>query len=189
MRILVDMDGVLADFEGSFLQKWRAAHPDEFYMPLHERKSMYVTEEYPKRLRKKIWSIFTMPRFFLDLEPIPGGRQALETMRDHGHEVFICTAPLIDYENCVLEKHHWVATHLGRDWVQRVILTTDKTLVKGDILIDDKPHITGVEHPPLWEHVLYDQPYNRHVTDKRRLTWEDWHRVIAPAKAVLQNTP
>ena len=60
------------------------------------------------------------------------------------------------YYNCVLEKYQWVEAHFGYDWTKRVILTRDKTIVSGDILIDDKPEITGCAMPP-WQHVLYDR--------------------------------
>ena len=94
-----------------------------------------------------------------------------------GLQVFICTSPLTTYKNCVLEKYQWVEDQLGADWVNRIILTKDKTLVKADYLIDDKPNITGVESMPAWEHILYDRPYNREV-NKKRLVWTNWKSVL-----------
>jgi hypothetical protein len=41
--------------------------------------------------------------------------------------------------------------------VNRVILTHDKTLVRGDVLIDDKPGITG-NMIPAWKHLVFDSP-------------------------------
>ena len=66
---------------------------------------------------------------------------------------------------------------LGNDWIRNIILTNDKTVVKADILIDDKPVITGVENPE-WEHIIFDQPYNRQIKDKRRIDWGNWKSVI-----------
>ncbi|HEX9597652.1 MAG TPA: hypothetical protein VF982_12285, partial [Anaerolineales bacterium] len=71
--------------------------------------------------------------------------------------------------------------HLGRDWISQLILSTDKTLVQGDILIDDRPEIKGAVKP-VWEHVLYDQPYNRKVEGQRRLTWATWKEVLLNKK-------
>lgn len=39
--------------------------------------------------------------------------------------------------------------HLGHEFLEQVILTRDKTLITGDILIDDKPDILGKELMPL----------------------------------------
>lgn len=44
---------------------------------------------------------------------------------------------------CVSVQYAWVEKHLGHDFLEQVILTRDKTLIAGDLLIDDKPDILG----------------------------------------------
>jgi 5'-nucleotidase len=177
MRILIDMDGVIADFDGEFLQRWRERHPEKFYIPMEERTAFYVKDQYPEELKPLVSKILLEPGFFRDMMPIVGGREALLEMEAMGLEVFICTSPLSTYTNCVLEKYEWVEKVLGADWVRRIILTKDKTLIKGDYLIDDKPEITGVDAVPVWEHIVYDRPYNKGA-NKRRLTWKNWKDVL-----------
>jgi 5'-nucleotidase len=77
----------------------------------------------------------------------------------------------------VLEKYEWVEKNMGSSWVNRIMLTKDKTIVKAEILIDDKPAVSGVENIPAWELVLYDRPYNQGV-DRKRITWNNWQSVI-----------
>ena len=176
-RILVDMDGVLSDFDGEFLKRWRERHPDKFYVPLEERTTFFVKEQYPDELKPLASEIIWEPGFFRGMMPVSGGKAALAEMEEMGFEVFICTSPLSTYRNCVLEKFEWVEQHLGPSWVHRIILTKDKTLVKADYLIDDKPEVTGVEAAPNWEHIIYDCTYNRGV-NKRRISWENWKDVL-----------
>jgi 5'-nucleotidase len=177
MRVLVDMDGVLADFEAGFLREWRLRHPEALYVPLEERTTFYIRDQYPAEYSSQIWDVLLMPGFFRNLPVIGGGYQALTDMRAAGIEVFICTGPFIEYENCVLEKYQWVDEHLGREWIKRMVLTMDKTIVDADYLIDDMPKITGV-NKPRWQHVLYDLPKNRMETGKKRLTWANWREVM-----------
>jgi 5'-nucleotidase len=178
MRILIDMDGVISNFDGEFLKRWRDRHPDKPYIPVEERRIFYVKDSYPDELKPMVTEIFSEPSFFRDMMPMEGAKEALFEMEDRGCEVFICTSPLSTYKNCVLEKYEWVNKELGSSWVNRIILTKDKTLVRADLLLDDKPEITGLENSPSWEHILYDRPYNKGV-DKRRLTWGNWKDVLA----------
>jgi len=177
MLILIDQDGPLVDFEKGFLDRWQTQYPDEFFVPLDQRKTLHLREEYPPRLRDKVEAIYCAPGFYLELPPTSGCRDAINALRELGHDIRICTAPLSRYENCVLEKYQWVEKHLGREFTKKVILTKDKTVIRGDVLIDDNPTITGV-FAPEWEHVLFEAPYNRSITGKRRLRWHNWQEVL-----------
>lgn len=132
----------------------------------------------------KVASVYESPGFFLDLEPIPGALEAMHEMHAmHDTEVFICTSPLLKYEHCVGEKFSWVDKYLGPQFVERIILTRDKTVVLGDLLIDDKDTILGQEETPAWEHILFTCCHNQHLAlppaKRRLLSWsDDWREII-----------
>lgn len=178
MLILLDQDGVLADFEHAFLTAWKARHPDIAPVEYADRTSFYILENYPAELRPLATAIYTAPGFIRNLPPVPGALNAVKELLALGMDVRICTSPLSQFENCVAEKYLWVEQHLGRDATNRLILTKDKTLVQGDLLIDDKPEIHGAVRP-RWKHILFDAPYNRHVTDRPRINWANWRNVLA----------
>ena len=183
MLILVDQDGPLANFEEDFLKEWRLQFPDFNYIPLEERTTFYIQEQHPAYFKHIIKDIFKAPEFFLNLPPVEGAIEAITQMIDMGHEVKICTSPLSAYENCILEKYQWIEKHLGRGLTKHIILTKDKTLVRGDVLIDDKPEVEGTL-TPTWEHVLFDCPFNREVPNKKRISnkWDNWLEVINEIK-------
>lgn len=178
MIILLDQDGVLADFEHAFLDAWRVRHPDIAPVEFEDRKSFHIREDYPPELRGMAEAIYTAPGFIRNLPPVPGALQAVKELLALGMDVRICTSPLTQFENCVAEKYLWVEKNLGRDATARLILTKDKTLVQGNLLIDDKPQIEGAV-TPRWKHILFDAPYNRHVNDHPRITWNNWRNVLA----------
>ncbi|KAK2192276.1 hypothetical protein NP493_35g03018 [Ridgeia piscesae] len=84
-----------------------------------------------------------------------------------GVEVFICTSPLASQPHSVKEKFEWVHEHMGADWTRRMIVTRDKTMAYGDILIDDRPYIRGVVKRPSWDHVIFTSCHNKHLQPEK----------------------
>ena len=178
MIILLDQDGPLADFEEGFLKNWRTRFPKEVAVEVEQRTQFEISSDYPERLRDQVVSIYHTPDFFLSLKVVDGAVEAVRKIQELRHELFICTSPLSAFEHCVSEKYLWVEKYFGRDLTRRIILTKDKTLVRGDILIDDKPEITGLVIPS-WEHVLFNAPYNRAVSNGRKIiTWNNWREIL-----------
>ncbi|XP_066496745.1 5'(3')-deoxyribonucleotidase, mitochondrial isoform X4 [Tiliqua scincoides] len=187
LRVLVDMDGVLADFEGGFLKKFQARYPDQPYVPLEDRRGFWVSEQYERLqpgLSEKAISIWESKNFFIELDPLPGAVEAVKQMAKLKEtDVFICTSPIKKYRYCPYEKYAWVEKHLGQEFLEQIVLTRDKTVVSGDLLIDDRPDIIGAEQSPSWEHILFTACHNKHLelpTPLRRLhSWtDDWKSIL-----------
>lgn len=177
MLVLVDIDDVCADFHEGFLARWRIMHPEKSCAAQEQQTEFYIHNNFPREYEPLVWEIKEAPGFYRSLPLIAGSKGGVEDIARR-HDVFFCSSPMYPkYNNCVTEKYEWIEEHFGNEWTKRVILTNDKTVVKGNILIDDKPDIHGVAVPE-WEQVLYDQPYNRKITGKRRMTWDNWKDVL-----------
>lgn len=148
------------------------------YVPLADRRGFYAREQYPPAWARVIDVIIRSEGF-------EGARAALEEMLGSGHQVFLCTSPVIGSRWCAQEKLAWIEHHLGRAWLRPTIITSDKTV--GDrlqpcVLVDDRPGITGAAIPP-WQHVLFDAPYSQGQPGPRLSSWADWRSVIEPVLA------
>jgi 5'-nucleotidase len=186
MIVLSDMDGVLANWDKHYGEMLAFHFPDAVQVPYEERPFMDPNRSHSEQEEL----IRTLPGYYLALEPIPGGLEALEELEANGHEVFICSVPSLGNISCASDKYVWLAEHFGEKWAKKLILTKDKTLVLGDILVDDKPGhlITGANPHPTWTHVLFDQPYNHAFDAEFRMRGWDEQGVIYEALAV-RNQP
>lgn len=179
MRVLVDMDGVIADWGAAYGAALDAHGPAAAGIPRHHQQTSFdLLAGRTDDEKRVIWQVLAQPGFYAGLAEIPGAHTALSSILRAGHDVRFVSSPWPSNVSCASDKLAWVGRHYGPDWVPRVILTTDKTLVYGDLLIDDKPEVTGAVEP-FWEHVLFDQPYNRSISRKRRMfRWDEWETII-----------
>uniref|UniRef100_A0A670Y3X8 5',3'-nucleotidase, mitochondrial n=1 Tax=Pseudonaja textilis TaxID=8673 RepID=A0A670Y3X8_PSETE len=156
---------------------YRARYPDLPYIALDERRGFWVSEQYGKLqpgLSEKAISIWESKNFFMELNPLPGAVEALKEMAElEATEVFICTSPIKKYRYCPYEKFAWIEKHFGHEFLEHVILTRDKTIVSGHVLIDDRGQ----------KHVLFTACHNKHLqlppSCHRLHSWaDDWKAIL-----------
>lgn len=180
MRVLIDLDGVVADWDAEF-DRLLDIHGDVAAgIPrTAERTSWNIKAGRTTEERRVIDAIFSESGFYARLQPIRGAVGAVRAMGRTGIDVRFCTTPWVPNPTCASDKSNWVLKYFGPRLAARVIQTGDKTLVRGDFLVDDRPEVTG-EDVPSWEHIVYTAPYNLHIDTKRRLTrWSEWREVFA----------
>eukprot|EP01119_Soliformovum_irregulare_P011974 TRINITY_DN3071_c1_g1_i1.p1 TRINITY_DN3071_c1_g1~~TRINITY_DN3071_c1_g1_i1.p1 ORF type:complete len:600 (+),score=231.34 TRINITY_DN3071_c1_g1_i1:6-1805(+) len=191
---------ILINFENTICQY------DELLMETYERefqskRPMDLSNRYfplelnlSRKLRTKLKRLADSlgESFYDQLKPQPGALLALKEMRSLGIDVRIVDTTLSTDRANMNRRIHWINRHLGgaglssasqgNEWTERLICTRDKTILRGSFLIDDDPtpQTTG-DFQPEWQHVVFDQPYNR-VADlaknKRILNWDLWRTVL-----------
>lgn len=102
--------------------------------------------------------------FFLNKTPVSMAVDAFKLLSEHCN-VFILSTPVWDNVYCWSEKRMWVERHLGSIAKKKLILTHNKALNKGIVLIDDSldhgaaqfdGHLIhfGTERYPTWAEVI-----------------------------------
>lgn len=123
--VYVDMDGVLCNF-------YKAAKQALIENP---------NQKYPQSQ----WG------FFLKLEEIEGAIESFRKLQEK-YDVWILTRPSFKNVNCYTEKAQWVWDHLGYDVLEKTIMSPDKSLLKGDYLIDDQGNAGQGNFEGEWIH-------------------------------------
>lgn len=176
--ILVDQDGVLADFTSRHLELIAKKFPELPRLAPSDASKFNTEEHFPPHYHARIEEISVATGFFSSLPEVPGAVAAMNEMLAMGYDVRICTSPKKVYHPCVADKFFWIEEHLGREWTARIVMTRDKTLISGAILIDDKPKVTGVRNPD-WEHIVFDRPHNKGAKG-RRCDWTSFRDILPP---------
>lgn len=105
--IYIDMDDTIADFH-------KAAVDDG------------------KVVESRMWN----KDFFLNLEPIPGSKGAINDLSRMGYDLWILSQPLAESPESYTDKALWIQRHFPQLY-NKIVLTQNKGLHVGDYLIDD----------------------------------------------------
>lgn len=187
--LLMDMDGVLADWTKRVLQTYAERYPDRFVPKQEDVTQFFIEGLFPEEHQEDLLAIPREKGFYLSLDPIAGAIEALKDIENNCLdfiEPFLCTAPELEFEElmCHSEKAQWVQAILGDFWLKRLIITKDKTLVIGDYLIDDKPEIKGVLKP-AWQQIHLKQPYTSKDAESV-FKWSEWNDLKDDLKVVKE---
>lgn len=187
MRTLVDLDGVVADWGAGYDQALQAYGLEEFG-PYSTRLTWDLTLGMNAAQKQTHNLIMNMVGFYRELPLITHAAEGIRSLIDEGHSVFFVSTPYHSNPTCASEKYEWVERHFGQTMRRRTILTDDKTLVIGDVLIDDKPMITGNNLSPTWKHLCFGEYGYSNTTSSARvrnwteateaMTMESWEREL-----------
>ena len=134
-RVYIDMDDTICDFMGPF-------------------RSGDFKLKYPQ----------SKVGFFLDLQPLEFAIEGVKLLQEK-YDVWILTRPSIKNTHCYTEKAEWIKKYFGEAMLEKLILCPNKSLVKGDYLIDDDikhgqkefegEHIQfGTSNFPNWKSII-----------------------------------
>lgn len=132
MLVLLDLDGVLADFLGGCLQQhgWNDLDPAKVQWEFWHGKGMSDAD---------FWESKDF-NFWVNLPKTVDGLEILNVVeRQVGrHNVFICSSPCLT-RGCTAGKALWVEEHLPAGYSQRLFLTGRKEVFAGPrkVLVDD----------------------------------------------------
>lgn len=175
LRILFDAD----DVAESLLEGWVKTLNDRYgtSVSVDDVTDWNIALAFPTLTKKQVYGVLQEDEIWKNLTPIPGAQEYLQRLYDEGHELYMVTAT--DYRTCCVKIERILEMFPFLD-ESHIIITQNKQMVMGDVLIDDGPHnLIGGNY----FRILFDQPHNRGIDEKkygmyRAVGWDEVYRLI-----------
>lgn len=171
-RIAIDMDDVLADTVGKFIDIYRRDFDTEALPDVFREKSFHELLE--KDVSQKLSDYVHEPGFFADIAVMPGAQEITRELAEK-YDLFVTSAAM-EFRNSLSEKYDWLDQHFPHiHWKNRVFCG-DKSILRADVMIDDMPYnLVSFQGKGL----LFDAPHNRdNALFQRVLSWEEIAKVL-----------
>ena len=142
-NVLLDQDGVIADFTGAALKALNKIYNKKVTIKQYATEfGKWGINDYYGITMDKMWeAVDETPNFWLDIEPIPWYQKLYDALAEIG-QVTIITQPGLDPE-CAKQKLQWLDLYFGIK-SDAVFMGGRKYLMAGNgILIDD--YVKNVE--------------------------------------------
>ena len=164
-RILVDMDGVLADVYSRFFE----LHEQETgaRLSVSDVSGMLEAEAFKNQTG---W--VTTPGFFRTVPVMEGSVEGLKRLNSIYKVVVVSMAT--EFPQSLTDKQLWMNDHYPFISWKQLVFCGDKSLIRADIMIDDHPK--NLDNF-MGETIMFTQPHNIFVKDKRHKRVSSWQEI------------
>jgi len=171
MIIAFDVDDTLANLVPAWLQAYNQAFDDE--LVLDNMVDWDVTKFVKPACGKRIFD-FLEADLYNNVQPLPDARWAVETAREIARVIFVTSC----YPVHMGRKFKWLNDHGFKVSISDYVECTDKSLIRADVLIDDRP--ANLEAFKGGHKFLIDKPWNRDSEFRRMYGFLDprWTKVF-----------
>ena len=166
MRILIDMADVLADAVQRFLD-WYERDFGIHYTK-EDIKGTKLHAIVPEEHRKIVRAYPHQKDFFKDLPVMEHSREIVEELHNR-FEVYVASAAM-EFPFSLPHKNDWLDKYFPFIHWKRRIFCGDKSVLKGDVLIDDHDFNLSVFHGRA---IMFSSPHN--IFDTRYERMNNWH--------------
>lgn len=165
LTVLVDVDDVIWDFLSVWVQYLNRMSGKSF--SIFDITEWRIDQFYPSLQQKQMMSPLSEKDFWSYVQPMPGAQDTLKKIIDDGHRVVLVTASGSD---TLKYKVRHLLSLFPFFSEKDIIIAHDKSLIYGDVMIDDGPH--NLEHTSCVP-VLFSRPHNLSCDAENR----GWNRV------------
>jgi 5'(3')-deoxyribonucleotidase len=166
------MDEVIADALGEHLLRYNRDFRSN--ITVEDLHGHWLWDYVPEERQAALYDYMTSEDFFEVLGVMPESQRVLELLQAK-YDVFIATAAM-EVPSSFNAKFKWLAKYFPFIQPSRIVFCGDKSILRGDFLIDDNPRQLRLFRG---EGILFSSPANAGVSGFRRVNnWLDVEKLF-----------
>lgn len=169
-RIMVDMDGVLADVYSRFYE----LHEQQTGQRIDEKEiaGLLEAEAFPDQL-----SWVRSPGFFRTVPVMPGSQESLRRINEKYDVIVVSLAT--EFPTSLIDKQLWLNDHFPFISWKQIVFCGNKSIIRADIMIDDHPKNLDFFEGDTY---MFTQPHNSLIKTSRHKRVNSWSEIEAMLK-------
>lgn len=173
MIIGVDIDNVLCTTTEAVLSVYNEDASDN--LKVEDIKSYYIENFVKPEFKENFNSYFLNKKVWKRIKYVDGCREYIAKLFNDGHDIYFCTKT--EMKNAPKKESYLQRTFSYINIRKKLIVCSDKTMIRADILIDDcLDNFGGQDYS-----IVLDYPWNRNTDDEniiRASSWKEIYNII-----------
>lgn len=176
LTVLVDLDDTLEMLGEAWCEYLNARHG--LSVAYEDLNQWDVASVFSTITREQVFAPLLEDEFWEYVKPIDGAVDGLKKVIEDGHKVYIVTTS--NYQSLKAKMDKVLFRYFPYLSWSDVIITSNKQMIRGDVLVDDGPHnLVGGSYAKI----MMDAPHNRQFIEKdygilRVKTWDEVYSAI-----------
>lgn len=156
--VLLDMDDVITNCLQAVIQAYNEKYGTHFKF---KNCTVWNLSEFFGVSVDEVLKLFRADKFFEELTPKRGSIQAIKKMvKSTKYDIYTVTATSDTDGSELVQKINWFKKYIPEFNVKRIISCQDKSIIRGDVIVDDKVKNLD-ECKPYMQCILMDSPTNQ----------------------------
>jgi len=171
MIILIDMDDTIEQLSLGWINYLNDRYGTHTAFEDHNHWNMSLA--FPTLTREQVYAALDDEALWSYVKPIPGAPETLKRLTDEGHKIYIVTAS--GYTRIAAKMDQVLFRYFPFIGWEQVIITQNKHLIAGDVLIDDGVHnLQGGNYRKILFHARYNADFDeKSVGAVRVYNWDE----------------
>lgn len=174
MKILIDVDNIIGNLCDAVLSVYNEDSGDNLRS---ENITSYYIENFVKpQYKDNFKHYFLDKRVWKRMKYVDGCREYIAKLFNDGHDIYFCTKT--EMKNAPKKESYLQRTFPYINIRKKLIVCSDKTMIRADVLIDDcLDNFGGQDYS-----IVLDYPWNRNTDDEdiiRASSWKEIYNIIS----------